>query len=148
MDSPAVLPMAPIRMLQARNTISRQKQRLQQELVFLMTVENIAWDKLVEVQWTGEDGVWRTLRAEYYRPGGENREVWRARATFNPAEDASLPGDIEFSLHYRVLGEDYWDNNHSRNFVSYADSGVMLDRHAQLQNVDFNPLLKLSLIHI
>ena len=142
MDSPAVLPMAPIRMLQARNTISRQKQRLQQELVFLMTVENIAWDKLVEVQWTGEDGVWRTLRAEYYRPGGENREIWRARATFNPAEDASLPGDIEFSLHYRVLGEDYWDNNHSRNFVSYADSGVMLDRHAQLQNVDFNPLLK------
>ena len=142
MHSPAVSPMAPIRLLQARNTISRHKQRLQQELVFLMTVENIAWDKLVEVHWAGEDGVWRTLRAEYHRPGGKNREIWRARATFNPSEDASLPGDVEFALRYRVLGQDYWDNDHSRNFVSNADSGVLLDRRAQLQNVDFNPSLK------
>ena len=142
MDSPAKSAVKPIRLLRASNTISRHKQRLQQELVFLMTVENIAWDKLVEVHWAGEDGVWRTLRAEYHRPGGKNREIWRARATFNPSEDASLPGDIEFALRYRVLEQDYWDNNNSRNFVSNADSGVMLDRHAQLQNVDCNPILK------
>ena len=107
-----------------------------------MTVENISWEKLVEVHWAGEDGVWRTLPAEYHRPGGKNREVWCARATINPAEDVALPGDIEFALHYRVLGQDYWDNNHSRNFVSNADSGMMLDRHAQVQNLDFNPILK------
>ena len=142
MESPAVMPAAPIRLLRASNTISRPRQRLQQELVIYVLVENIAWDKLVEVHWAGEDGVWRTLRAEYDRPGGKNREIWCARATFNISEDATLPGDIEFSLHYRVLGEDYWDNNHSRNFASSADSGVMLDRHAQLQNLDFNPILK------
>jgi hypothetical protein len=31
------------------------------------------------------------------------------RQTFHPSDDASLPGDVEFALHYRVLGEDYWD---------------------------------------
>lgn len=142
MDSPAEMPLAPIRLLQASNTISRQKQRPRQKLVFLMTVENIAWDKLVEVHWSGADGVWRRLRAEYQRPGGKNREIWCARATLNPSQDGALPGRIEFALRYRVQGEDYWDNNDSRNFVSDADSGVLLDRHAQLQNVDFNPILK------
>ena len=31
-----------------------------------MLVENIAFDKLVEVHWAGEDKVWHTLRAEYH----------------------------------------------------------------------------------
>jgi len=73
---------------------------------------------------------------------GANREVWRAQASFNPSDDASLPGDIEFALRYRVLGEDYWDNNESRNYFSNADSGVLLEQDVQLLNIDFNPILQ------
>ena len=95
--------MKAMQLLQARNTISRHKQRLCQELVFVMLVENIAFDKLVEAHWSGEDRVWHTLRAEYHSSDGANREVWRAQASFNPSDDASLPGDIEFALRYRWI---------------------------------------------
>ena len=134
--------MKAIQLLQAENTISRHKQRLHQELVFAMLVENIAFDKLVEVHWAGEDKVWRTLRADYHSSSDANREVWRAQATFNPSDDASLPGDVEFALRYRVRGEDYWDNNESRNYFSNADSGVLLEQSARLRNIDFNPILQ------
>lgn len=134
--------MEAIQLLQARNTISRSKQRIEQELVFFMLVEHIAYDKLVEVHWAGEDGVWRTLRAAHLCSGGDNREIWSARATFSPSEEASLPGDIEFALRYRVLGEEYWDNNRSRNYVSNADSGVLLKKRTQLLSADFNPILQ------
>ena len=103
--------MEPIQLLHVRNTITRNKRRLQQELVFFILVKHIAYDKLVEVHWAGEDRVWGTLRAWHHGSGGGNRETWCARAIFYPSEEASLPGDIEFALHYRVLGEDYWDNN-------------------------------------
>ena len=101
-----------------------------------MLVENIAFDKLVEAHWSGEDRVWHTLRAEYHSSDGANREVWRAQASFNLSDDASLPGDIEFALRYRVLGEDYWDNNESRNYFSNADSGVLLEQNVQILNID------------
>src|SRR5271166_2809140 len=127
--------MKAIQLLEARNTISRREQRLHQELVFVMLVENIAFDKLVEAHWSGEDKVWHTLRAEYHSSAGANREVWRAQASFNPSDDASLPGDIEFALRYRVLGEDYWDNNESRNYISNADSGVLLEQNVQILNI-------------
>src|SRR5208283_4586273 len=52
--------MKAIQLLQARNTISRYDQRVDQELVFVMLVENIGFDKLVEVHWAGEDKVWHT----------------------------------------------------------------------------------------
>ena len=110
--------MEAIQLLQARNTISRSKQRIEQELVFFMLVEHIAYDKLVEVYWAGEDGVWRTLPAAHHCSGGDNREIWSARATFGPSEEASLPGDIEFALRYRVLGVEYWDNTGSRASMS------------------------------
>ena len=133
--------MKAIQLLQAKNTISRHKEQLQQKLVFVMLVKNTAFDKLVEVHWTGEDKIWHTLPAEYRYSGGTNREVWCAQTTFNLSNDASLPGDIEFVLRYRVLGEDYWDNNESRNYFSNADSGVLLEQSAQLLNVGFNPTL-------
>src|SRR5208283_5190168 len=135
--------MKAIQLLQARNTISRYAQRVHQELVFVVLVENIGFDKLVEVHWAGEDKVWHTLRAEYHGSGGTNREVWRAQATFSPSDEASLPGDVEFALRYHVLGEgeDYWDNNESRNYFSNADSGVLLEQSVQLLNIDFNPIL-------
>jgi maltose 6'-phosphate phosphatase len=134
--------MKAIRLLHARNTISRYDQRVDQELVFVMLVENIGFDKLVEVHWAGEDKAWHTLRAEYHGSGGTNREVWRAQATFTPSDEASLPGDVEFALRYHVRGKDYWDNNKSRNYFSNADSGVLLEQSVRLLNIDFNPILQ------
>lgn len=134
--------MKAIQFLQAENFISRHQRRLRQELVFRMLVENLAFDKLVEVHWAGEDQSWSTLRAEYEGADGPNREIWRAQAIFHPMPDAPLPGDIEFALHYRVDGKDYWDNNAERNYFSSAGSGVLLEQSTQVLNVDYNPLLR------
>ena len=131
-----------VQLLQATNTISRHKHQFQQDLVFVMLIENVAYHKLVEVHWAGEDGVWHTLRAEYHSSSGTNREVWRAQATFNSSDDASLPGDVEFALRYCVLGKEYWDNNKSSNYFSNADSGVLLEQSVGLLEVDFNPILQ------
>lgn len=136
-----------IELLHARNTISRHKQRLRQELVFVVLIDNIAYDKLVEVCWAGEDKTWHVLRAEYQSFGGANREVWRAQAHFFPSEDASLPGDIEFKLRYRVNGQEYWANNDSRSYLLNADSGLLLEQHASLLNADFNPILQAGQRH-
>ena len=134
--------MEAIQLLQVRNTVTRNKQRLQQELVFYMLVENLAYEKQVEVRWTGEDGNWRTAAAQHHCSGGENAEIWRAEATLHLSEEASLPGDVEFALRYEVLGEEHWDNNASRNYFSNADSGVLLDKNSKLLGVDCSPVLR------
>jgi len=107
-----------------------------------MLIENLTPHKLVEVHWAGEDRVWHILRAEYLCPNGTNREIWRAQATFNASDDASLPGDIEFALRYCVQGKVSWDNNKTSNYFSNADSGVLLEQSLPLLNVDFNPTLQ------
>ncbi len=130
-----------VQLLQAVNIISRHKNQLQQELAFVMLVENTGLHKLVEVHWVGEDGVWHVLQAEYQGPNGGNREIWRAHATFNASDDVSLPGDIEFVLKCSITGETYWDNNKSSNYSLRADSGVLLEQSVRLMNVEFNPIL-------
>ena len=112
-----------------------------------MLIENLAPYKLVEVHWAGEDRVWHILRAEYHSSNGANREIWRAQATFNLSDDASLPGDVEFVLRYCVRGEEYWDKNDSSNYFSNADSGVLLEQSLPLLQVDFNPVLQAGQRH-
>jgi len=133
--------MKAIRLLHTQNIISRHKQRLQQDLAFSVLVENVAYDELVEVHWAGEDGVWRTLPAEHRASLGSDLEIWCAQAGLIASEDESLPGDIEFALHYRVRGRDFWDNNGSRDYFSNADSGVLLHQDLPLLHLDFNPIL-------
>jgi maltose 6'-phosphate phosphatase len=133
--------MKAIQLLQAENTLARHKQRLCQELVFVMLVENIAFEKLVEVHWAGEDKVWHTLKATYCGPAGENQEIWRAQVTLDPSEGAKLQGNVEFVLHYRVSGQDYWDKAGVHNYVSGAGCGLLLGQSARLLNIDFNPVL-------
>ena len=134
--------MKAVQLLQAVNTISRYKNQLQQELAFVMLIENLAPHKVVEVYWTGEGRGWHILRAEFLSSNGPNREIWRAQATFNASDDELLPGDIEFALRYCVQGKIYWDNNTSSNYFLNADSGVMLEQSLPLLHVEFNPALQ------
>lgn len=130
-----------IQFLQATNTLSPQRQRVQQDLTFAMLVENLAYDKVVEVHWAGNDGDWHTLQAEYLAPRGANHEIWRARASFVASDEAALPGDIQFVLYCRIGGQEGWDNNEARNYFSNADSGVLLHQDVPLLNVEFSPHL-------
>ena len=57
-------------------------------------------------------------------------------------EDASLPGDIQFALHYRAAGHDYWDNNSGQNYAINADSGVRMGDGFPLLNIDFQSALR------
>ena len=82
--------MKAVQLLQAINTISRHKNQLQQELVFIMLIENLAPHKLVEVHWASEDRVRHILRAEYLSSNGANREVWRAQSTFKVPHRGSV----------------------------------------------------------
>lgn len=122
-----------INLLFAKNVIGRKT--AEQELSFLMWVENLAFDKHVDVAWAGEDGVWHTLAATYHSRIDQDRECWFARATFALAAAAPLPGNVEFALRYRVLGKEYWDNNHGKNHAIQADSGILVADRRPLLNV-------------
>jgi maltose 6'-phosphate phosphatase len=114
-----------IQLLYAKNTISWKMGIAEQRLEFFILVENLAFRKKVDVVWAGRDGLWKKLRAEYHIWAGENKERWRATASFRPF-DGGLPGDIRFALRCRMMNKEYWDNNNSRNFTIDADSGILV----------------------
>ena len=135
--------MKAIQLLSATNIIARDKGNAQQHLTFFITVEHLAIEKLVEVHWAGEDGIWHILQAEYRGSSGQQREIWGAEAFFGlAAENDSLPGDIQFALHYRAAGKDYWDNDGSQNYTINADSGVRIGDGFPVLNIDFHPNLR------
>ena len=134
--------MKPIRILYVENTISRHKGHAQQFMAFFTVVEHLAYDKLVEIHWAGEDDYWRVLKAEYHSAIGQNYELWQAQAMFYFAgEDDWLPGDVQFALHYRAAGKDHWDNNQGRNYAINADSGIRMPDAFPLLNLYFQPYL-------
>lgn len=126
-----------IQLLYVENVMSRKKAGLRQTLSFSMLVENVSPDKQIDVVWTGEDGVTRTLAASYHSQVGHDKEYWQARIEFKPSAEQSLPGNIRFSLRYRVFGIEYWDNNRGLNYASDADSGVQVACAAPVLNIDF-----------
>jgi len=123
-----------ISLLYAKNIISRKA--AQQELSFLLQVENIAFGKSVTIVWTGEDGVWHELPAAYHGSIDNAREYWFAHRTFPLSADQSLPGNVQFALRYRVAGVEYWDNHQGENFSIQADSGVLLAPDRPLLRVE------------
>ncbi|MFI3154692.1 MAG: endonuclease/exonuclease/phosphatase family protein [Methylococcaceae bacterium] len=126
-----------IQLLYVENVITRKKSGVQQTLSFFMRVENLGYDKRVDVVWAGEDGVWQTLPASYHSKPEHNKEYWQARIDFQLSADKSLPGNIEFGLRYQTSGAEYWDNKQGLNYSSQADSGIMVACAAQVLNIDF-----------
>jgi len=127
-----------IKLLYIENIITRNTVHVQQQLTFFILVENVSYSKQVDVIWTGEDGIWRTLAASYHSMQGNDKEHWSANISFDLTPKLSLVGNIQFSLRYRVSGKEYWDNNHGLNYTSEADSGIKLTNNQQIQNVGFD----------
>jgi maltose 6'-phosphate phosphatase len=136
--------MKAVQLLYAKNVISGKEEAVQQILEFFILIENIAYQKQVEVFWAGQDGVWRTTKAEYHASVGQNLELWRAKAIFSVPGNGFLPGNIQFALRYRVLGEDYWDNNYSRDYIIEADSGILVHDEVSLLNLGYCQHLQLG----
>ena len=126
-----------INLLYAKNVITRKASVPEQDLSFLVLVDDLAFDKSVDVAWAGEDGVWHTLTAAYHGKAGHNQEYWFARMAVAAATDQSLPGNVQFALRYRVSGAEYWDNQQGENHSLQADSGIMLADKRPLLNVEF-----------
>ena len=131
-----------IKLLYVENVISRKSKKVQQKLTFFMALDNIGYDKLVDIHWAGEDKSWHVLPAQYLSMMGDNKEYWSASIVLSLSEAHSLPGNIEFNIRYQVLGKEYLVDHHGRNFTSEADSGIRLVDHQVLQNVDFDNQLK------
>jgi len=129
--------MANIQLLYTGNVISRKHKTAQQKLFFFMCLENVGFNKQVDVEWAGEDGGWRTMAAYFHSKREENQELWVAKIKLQENARKSLPGTVQFSLRYRVNGEEFWDNNNGWNYVSEANSGIKLDGNFPVLNIDF-----------
>ncbi len=131
-----------IKLLYVENAIFQNTKKIQQKLTFFLTLENISYDKQLDIHWAGEDKVWHSLPAHYHSMLGSNKEYWSASITLSLTEELSLPGNIEFNVRYRVLDQEYLLNNHGYNYSSEADSGIRLIDQQSLQNVDFKNKLR------
>ena len=127
-----------IQLQYVENVISRKKQGVYQQLTFFMQVDNIDYNKEVEVIWRGEAGEWNSLQADYHSKLGPDKEYWRADIESQLTSEKSLPGNIEFALRVRSSREEYWDNNQSLNYSSQADSGIQIAGSSQILNIGFS----------
>lgn len=130
-----------IQLLTVENTLSRKTNGAQQQLLFLMRVANLAYDKQVDVIWSGEDGIWHTLSAAYLYSQGDGQECWQARMTVHSKTGRTQPLAIRFALRLRYAGSEYWDNNDGKDYVSQAGSGIELAKAITLQNLGFTTQL-------
>ncbi len=137
-----------IKLFYVENIISRIEGSAQQLLTFFMSVENIGYDKSIDVVWAGEDGVWHTSSASYHSMQGSDKEYWQAHIALSATEDYALAGNIQFGIRYRISGQEYWDNNQGQNYVSEADSGIKLTQHQLVQNIRFTNQLQDQQKHI
>lgn len=133
--------MAAIECLAVENTVARKKAGSQQVLVFLLAVDNLGFDKQVDVVWAGQEGEWHALSAHYLAPRGERQEFWRARLVLNGKNGRELAGNVSFALRLRCQAGEFWNNNGGWNFQSKQGSGVTLERGLQVQNLAIKPKL-------
>ncbi|TPQ27846.1 endonuclease/exonuclease/phosphatase family protein [Methylomonas koyamae] len=113
-----------IQLLYVGNIVSGKAAASSQILQFFMRVANLGYGKTVEVHWAGEDGVRRTVLADYCITAGDGSEYWRAELRFQCQAKADLPGDIRFSLRLQHEGREYWDNNDGcQGYFCAAGSG-------------------------
>jgi maltose 6'-phosphate phosphatase len=130
-----------IQLLYVKNIITRRKSIVQQQLYFFMMLENIGYDKTVDILWAGEDGEWHALAAKFHSTQSHDKEYWFANIQFRLSANHSIPGNIQFALRYQISGEQFWDNKNGLNHSSEADSGVKVVEDHPLLHIDFKPCL-------
>jgi maltose 6'-phosphate phosphatase len=134
---------AVIELFYASSVISRRGQRTpQQQLIFVVLVQNHTYQKSVGIRWRGEEGEWQTLAATYVATTGDHREIWRAETQITLEKNRSLPGNVQFALFTNQRGSEHWDNNAGRNYTIEADSGILLGARHLIAHIDFNPHLE------
>ena len=103
---------APVEVLKAHNyTMSRYGQSTQY-LGATVSVDNLAYSKVVEIVYRDSDNQWKTVPATYRHGAGSNKEVWEAGWTRTTAGATQVPAlNLEFAVKYQVNGQTYWDNN-------------------------------------
>jgi len=129
--------MRKIQLLYVANEIAKKMGFLQQHLSFFIMLKNLAFIKNVDLIWAGEDGVWHTLPATYHSMAEHDNEYWTVTATFNSEPHVELPGDIQFSLRYRVCGKEYWDNNRGLPYRSRVNTCAQMGIHHSLINIGY-----------
>ncbi|MEO1885881.1 MAG: endonuclease, partial [Methyloprofundus sp.] len=67
-----------IKLLYVENVITRKAKQVQQQLTFFLALENIGYDKQVDIFWAGEDNAWHELTAHYHSMLGNAQEYWSA----------------------------------------------------------------------
>ncbi|MFZ4623425.1 MAG: endonuclease/exonuclease/phosphatase family protein [Rhodoferax sp.] len=133
--------MKKIQLLYVINERSKKNELIQQKLTFFVLLENVAYAKKLDIVWAGEDGVWHTSPGMYHSSPEKDKDYWFAKATFVSNSDEALPGNIEFALCYRVLENEYWDNNHGLNYSSRINAGIQIFKHHPLLNIGFDKRL-------
>ncbi|MCO6042529.1 endonuclease/exonuclease/phosphatase family protein [Aeoliella sp. ICT_H6.2] len=131
-----------VRIEYAENIISRTMQGIWQEMSYMVRVENLSYQKNLEVHWRGEDGQWHQLEAGYHCTLPDGSELWCARTRRPLTPEHSLPGDIRFSVCLHCAGHTHWDNNHGLDYRIDADSGVIVYRDVPVQNLFHHPVLQ------
>jgi maltose 6'-phosphate phosphatase len=125
-----------IQLLLAGNLVTRGPLGRKQRLVFWVLVENLGFEKQVDVHWAGADGRWHVLPAQYVRRAG-TRELWRAEVMLDRSDPgAVLPADVEFALRGRMAGREAWDKDGNRNYRIAAADGLILGPGRVLANVE------------
>lgn len=127
--------MKPIELLFAENVISRRGSHSRQRLIFCASTERRDVEQKVAVHWAGVDGSWRVTPAHATRSRGE-REIWMAEVTVESSgANHPLPEAVEFALHYRAAGSDWWHKDGDRNLRIERDTGVLLGERIVLLNL-------------
>lgn len=88
-------------------------------------VDNLAYEKVVQVYYEKPDQSWDTIDLEYKGEIAPGKEVWSIYYThtlYNLYIEQD-PLDMNFVLKYDVNGETYWDNNNEQNYFIAAGSG-------------------------
>ncbi len=99
-----------------------------QSTAFDIRVDNLAYDKQIDIYYRDADGEWKTQAAVFAGTIDGNQELWHAgwnRTISGPYED-NEPLDLEFVVRYRVNGQEYWDNNSGANYQLAANDGELL----------------------
>lgn len=89
-------------------------------------VQNIAYQKQVQVHYSVNGGPWLDLSAAFDKSRPSNHEEWIFSVTLGttPAESSHEALNVRFAVKYQVGGQTYWDNNGGKDyFVTVGHNG-------------------------